>query len=51
MVTKHVGRYLKGKVDYGLKYEANQKIKLEGYVDSDWVDNALQGVDSVWDHV
>ena len=30
-----------GTVDYGLKYEANQKINLEGYVDSDWVGNAI----------
>ena len=41
----------KGTVDYGLKYEANQKINLEGYVDSNWAGNALQGVASVWDHV
>ena len=26
MVAKHVVRYLKGIVDYRLKYEANQKI-------------------------
>ena len=32
-VAKHILRYLKGTVDYGLKYEANQKINLEGYVD------------------
>ena len=31
IVAKHILRYLKGPVDYGLKYEANQKIKLEGY--------------------
>ena len=35
MVAKHAVRYLKGIVDYGLKYEANQNINLEGYVDSD----------------
>ena len=34
--AKHILRYLKGTVYYGLKYEANQKINLEGYVDSDW---------------
>ena len=33
MVAKHAMRYLKGTVVYGLKYEANQKINLEGYVD------------------
>ena len=44
-------RYLKDIVDYGLKYEENQKINLEGYVDSDWVveliGRALLGVASV----
>ena len=34
-------RYLKGTVDYGLKYVANQKINLEGYVDLDWVGSAI----------
>ena len=28
--AKHILRYLRGTVDYGLKYEANQKINLEG---------------------
>ena len=50
-VAKHILRYLKGTVDYGLKYDANQNINLEGYVDSDWAGSALQGVASVWDHV
>ena len=31
MVEKHVVRYLKGTIDSGPKYEANQKINLEGY--------------------
>ena len=39
----HILRYLKGTIDYGLKYDANQKIHLEGYVDSDWVDSAIDG--------
>ena len=39
--TKHILRYLKGTVDYGLKYEANQNINLEGYVDSDWEGGAI----------
>ena len=51
MVAKHAVRYMRGTVDYGLKYEANQKINLEGYVDSDWAGSALQGVASVWDQV
>ena len=41
IVAKHIRRYLKGTVDYGLKYEADQKINLEGYVDSYWVGNAI----------
>ena len=39
MVSKHAVRYLKGTVEYGLKYDTNQKITLEGYVDSYWVDS------------
>ena len=34
-------RYLKGTVDYGLKYKVNQKINPEGYVDSDWAGSAI----------
>ena len=41
IAAKHILRYLKGKVDYGLKYEADQKINLEGYVDSDWAGSAI----------
>ena len=41
IVAKHILRYLKAIVDYGLKYEVNQKINLEGYVDSDWVGSAI----------
>ena len=41
IATKHILRYLRGIVDYGLKYEENQKINLEGYVDSYWVGSAI----------
>ena len=41
MVAKHAMRYLKGTVEYGLKYEENQKINLEGYVDSNWAGSAI----------
>ena len=40
ITTKHVFRYLKGTVDYGLKYDVNQEINLEGYVDLDWAGSA-----------
>ena len=36
IATKHILRYLRGTIDYGIKYEVNQKINQEGYVDSDW---------------
>ena len=41
IVAKHILRYLKGTIDYGLKYDTNQKINLEGYVDSDWVGSSI----------
>ena len=41
IATKHILRYLRGTIDYGLKYKANQKINLEGYVDSDWEGSAI----------
>ena len=41
IASKHILMYLKGTTDYGLKYEANQKINLEGYVDSNWVGSAI----------
>lgn len=40
VVVKHILRYLKGTVDYGLKYDVNQKFNLQGYVDSDWAGSA-----------
>ena len=39
--AKHILRYLKGTFDYGVKYEENQKINLEGYVDSNWAGSAI----------
>ena len=41
IVAKHAVRYLKGIVEYGLKYEVDQKINLEGYVDSYWAGSAI----------
>ena len=34
--AKHVMRYLKGTLDYGLRYTSSREIKLHGYADSDW---------------
>ena len=33
--AKHVMRYLKGTLDYGIRYTSSGEIKLNGYVDSD----------------
>ena len=38
---KHILRYLKGTIGYGLKYGANQKINLEVYDDSDWAGSGI----------
>ena len=42
IVAKNVIRYLKGTMDYGLKYDANQNINLHNYVDSNWAGSHLQ---------
>ena len=34
-------RYLNGTIEYGIKYDTNQKINLEGYVDSYWAGSAI----------
>ena len=41
IAAKHILRYLMGTIDYGLKYEVNRKINLEGYVDSYWEGSAI----------
>ena len=56
IVAKHIPRYLRGIVDYGLKYDVNQRINLKGYVNSDWASSAIDikstsGFASIWDQV
>jgi hypothetical protein len=36
IAVKHVMRYLKGTVDYGLKYVVDNETNLLGYLDYDW---------------
>jgi hypothetical protein len=36
VVAKHVMRYLKGTLDFGLSYNGDHDFKLSGYTDSDW---------------
>jgi hypothetical protein len=39
VATKHVIRYLKGKLDYCLSYVTDHEFGLYGYLDSDWAGN------------
>ena len=48
MVAKNAVSYLKGIVEYGLKYNMNMKIKLEGYMDSDWAGSAIDRKSTSW---
>jgi hypothetical protein len=41
VTAKHVIRYLKGTLDYGIKYVIDHEFGLYGYSDSDWVGNIL----------
>jgi hypothetical protein len=36
VAAKHVMRYLKGTIDYGLSYDGDHNFTLSGYTDSDW---------------
>ena len=40
IATKHVPRYLKGTIEYGIKYVIDHKINLHGHVYSDCSCNA-----------
>ena len=39
--AKHVLRYLKGTIDYGLQYVAHCKFVLVGYIDLDWAGSVI----------
>ena len=41
VVAKHVMRYLKGTLDYGLCYTGDHDFRLCGYTDSDWAGSVL----------
>jgi hypothetical protein len=55
VAAKHVIRYLKGTLDYGLCYTGDCDFRLYGYTNSDWARSAsnkktLQDIVSVWGH-
>jgi hypothetical protein len=37
VATKHILRYLRGMIMYGLRYASNSEVKLHGFTNSDWV--------------
>jgi hypothetical protein len=39
--TKHVLRYLRGTIDYGLRYASDVDTRLQGYANSDWTGSAM----------
>ena len=41
IAAKHILRYLRGIVNYGIKYDVNQNINVEGYDDSYWAGSAI----------
>ena len=41
VVAKHVLRYLKGTIDYGLNYERRDGIELTGHIDYDWAGSVV----------
>src|SRR5882762_10353633 len=36
VTAKHVMRYLKGTIDFGLYYDVSHEYRLYGYIDADW---------------
>jgi hypothetical protein len=41
VAAKHVLRYLRGTVDYGLSYIQGDGVKLTGFTDADWAGNTV----------
>ena len=39
VAAKHVMRYLKGTVEYGLRFNADYEFNLQGFTDSNWAEN------------
>jgi hypothetical protein len=53
VIEKHVMRYLKGTLEFGICYNEDHDLRLVGYTDSDWariflIERELHDVVSVW---
>jgi hypothetical protein len=40
IATKHILRYLRGTLNYGLRYASNSDVQRHGFTDSDWPGSA-----------
>ena len=45
VTAKHVMRYLKGTIDFGLYYDDSHEYRLSGYIDADW-DGSISDIKS-----
>jgi hypothetical protein len=43
IAANHVLRYIRGTINYGLRYTASNDIQLHGFTDSDWAGSAEDG--------
>ena len=43
VAAKHVMRYLKGTIDFGLYYDNSHEYRLYGYTDADWAGSISDG--------
>jgi hypothetical protein len=41
IAAKHVSRYLRGTIGYGLRYASSVDLSLQGYVNADWAGSAV----------
>jgi hypothetical protein len=41
ITTKHVLRYLRGTIGYGLRYASGVDMRLQGYADADWAGSTV----------
>jgi hypothetical protein len=41
IAVKHVLRYIRGTVGYGLRYASSVDLRLHGYADTDWVESIV----------
>jgi hypothetical protein len=41
VVVKHILRYVRGTIAYGLRYTFSGGVMLHGYTDSDWMGNTM----------